>query len=127
MVSPRYVVTNAHVVAGDSSVAVQGPSLPAAVPAVVVAFDPRLDLAVLYVAGLQAPAVSLEERQRSRGDDGAILGYPEGGPFDAEAAGSASAHGGGPGHLRGPGGHPSGVRAAGAGATGQQRRPVRPS
>jgi S1-C subfamily serine protease len=82
-VAPDYVVTNAHVVAGDSSVAIQEP---ASLPATVVAFDPNLDLAVLHVTGLQAPPVALDKHRGARGDEGAVLGFPEGGPFDAEAA-----------------------------------------
>jgi S1-C subfamily serine protease len=83
VVAPGYVITNAHVVAGDSSVGVQEP---ASLPAAVVAFDPSLDLALLHVTGLQAAPLSLEDHRQSRGDDGAVLGFPEGGPFDAEPA-----------------------------------------
>jgi S1-C subfamily serine protease len=83
VVAPGYVVTNAHVVAGDSSVTIQQA---APLSAMVVAFDPNLDLALMRVPGLQAAPLTLEEHRQSRGDDGAVLGYPEGGPFDAEAA-----------------------------------------
>jgi S1-C subfamily serine protease len=83
VVAPGYVLTNAHVVAGDSVVSIQSP---VSLPAAVVAFDPDLDLAVLRVAGLQAHPVTLDDHRRSRGDEGAVLGFPEGGPFDAEPA-----------------------------------------
>jgi S1-C subfamily serine protease len=79
------VVTNAHVVAGerDTSVEVGGrsPSLPVRV----LAYDPRNDVAVLGVPGLDEPALQLVSAPAS-GEAGAILGYPENGPFDARSA-----------------------------------------
>ncbi|MGD1055985.1 MAG: MarP family serine protease [Solirubrobacteraceae bacterium] len=80
---PDTVVTNAHVVAGeqDTSVEVDGqqPSL-AATP---IAFDPTDDLAVLSVPGLDLPTLTLASSPES-GTAGAILGYPENGPFDVQ-------------------------------------------
>lgn len=82
--APEEVVTNAHVVAGeqDTTVEVEGnsPSL-VAVP---IAFDPRDDVAVLRVAGLHEPPLVVVPRARE-GAAGAILGYPENGPFDVQA------------------------------------------
>ena len=82
---PEEVVTNAHVVAGESDTAVEvagaGPSMPARV----LVFDPTDDVAVLAVRGLQAPALGLLANPPS-GVSGAILGYPENGPLDAETA-----------------------------------------
>lgn len=83
VVSDRLVVTNAHVVAGDRSVAVtpfQGQPL----EAVVVAFDPNRDLAVLRVDGLRR--VSLPIARAEVGMTGAVLGHPEGRPLRAAAA-----------------------------------------
>ncbi|HEY4809702.1 MAG TPA: MarP family serine protease [Solirubrobacteraceae bacterium] len=81
--APDTVVTNAHVVAGeqDTSVEVDGeqPSL----PATPIAFDPTHDLAVLYVPGLDLPSLGLAGGPES-GTAGAILGYPENGPFDVQ-------------------------------------------
>ncbi len=81
--APDTVVTNAHVVAGeqDTTVEIDGqqPSL-AAQP---VAFDPTDDLAVLHVPGLNLPSLSLAAAPAS-GTAGAILGYPENGPFDVQ-------------------------------------------
>jgi hypothetical protein len=78
------VVTNAHVVAGqeDTRVLVEGrePGLEAEA----VAFDPRNDVAVLRVAGLQAPALPLAGSPRP-GASGAILGFPRNGPYDERA------------------------------------------
>ncbi|HEY2637531.1 MAG TPA: trypsin-like peptidase domain-containing protein, partial [Solirubrobacteraceae bacterium] len=76
------VVTNAHVVAGESDTAVQvggdGPHL-AATPVV---FDPHDDIAVLRVDGLGVRPLTLA-RSPASGGAVAILGYPEDGPFDA--------------------------------------------
>ncbi len=79
-----YVMTNAHVVAGTSSVRVEWRGV--RVPALVVAFDPALDLAVLYAPTLSAPALPMAERPAARGDDAIVLGYPLSGPFDVRAA-----------------------------------------
>ncbi|HEV3480575.1 MAG TPA: MarP family serine protease [Gaiellaceae bacterium] len=77
------VVTNAHVVAGQEDTAVDsldGPPLSAQA----VAFDPRNDVAVLRVPGLDAPA--LQQAEPEAGSSGAILGYPENGPLTARPA-----------------------------------------
>ena len=86
VVAPGRVVTNAHVVAGVASPAVQvsgeGPRLPADV----VVYDPRRDLAVLEVPDLAAPALPLGEAL-APGDAGAVVGFPLDGPYDVETAG----------------------------------------
>jgi S1-C subfamily serine protease len=78
--APGLVVTNAHVVAGeqDTSVEVGGhaPSLPARA----VAFDATDDVAVLRVSELAQPSLRLQPNPPA-GRAGAILGYPENGPF----------------------------------------------
>ncbi|MBE2318455.1 MarP family serine protease [Solirubrobacter sp. CPCC 204708] len=78
------VVTNAHVIAGqeDTRVFVRGrePGL----DAVAVSFDPRNDLAILRVNGLDAPALTLASNPRS-GTSAAILGFPGNGPYDVRA------------------------------------------
>ena len=53
--------------------------------ATAVHFDERNDLAILRVAGLGAPALPLVRRPR-KGTPGAVLGYPENGPFSVAAA-----------------------------------------
>jgi S1-C subfamily serine protease len=74
---PQLVVTNAHVVAGedDTSVTPNGGSV---LDATVVHYDPRNDLAVLQVPGLDLPPLELAA-QTARGTDGAVIGYPENG------------------------------------------------
>jgi len=86
VVAPNYVVTNAHVVAGVHLPEVQqqnGPSQPARV----VLFNPKLDIAILRVAETPGPVLPMDSRDVGRGTQGAVLGYPEGGPlrFDGGA------------------------------------------
>lgn len=80
---PDLVVTNAHVVAGESDTVVQvhgtGPSL----RAVPVIFDPHNDIAILRVPGLSERPLSLASSP-SPGTAAAILGYPLDGPFVME-------------------------------------------
>jgi S1-C subfamily serine protease len=82
---PGLVVTNAHVVAGEQDTTVevggQAPSLPVRT----VVFDPRNDIAVLSVPELDLPPLRLVAEPTS-GTPGAILGYPENGPFVARSA-----------------------------------------
>ena len=83
--APGLVVTNAHVVAGIRRPLVQvGTTLQ---PVQVVSYDPSFDLAVLRVPGLTAPVLHLDPSTVPQGTQGAVLGYPEGGPFTADGAG----------------------------------------
>ena len=83
--APDEVVTNAHVVAGETDTVVELGGSPPNLPVRVVAFDPTNDIAVLRVSGLGARALSLAPNPSS-GTAGAILGYPRNGPFVARAA-----------------------------------------
>ena len=85
--APGRVMTNAHVVAGVDSpqVEVDGGQLDAQV----VLFDPQRDIAVLRVPGLPAgsPLVFRDPADPAEpGDDAVVLGYPQDGPFRADAA-----------------------------------------
>ena len=84
VVAPGVVVTNAHVVAGESDTEIQpggrGPSRSVRV----VAFDVRDDLAVLRSPGLGLPRLTMAPR-RSAGEPAAILGYPLDGGFASRA------------------------------------------
>jgi S1-C subfamily serine protease len=82
--APERVLTNAHVVAGASTVRVQGPS--GWLPAQVVVFDPGRDIAVLRVPGLTARPLSLSTEVARSGQDAIVLGYPQDGPFDVRPA-----------------------------------------
>jgi uncharacterized membrane protein required for colicin V production len=77
------VVTAAHVVAGQTDTVVQLQS-DARLPADVVAFDRRNDIAVLHVAGLRIPPLPLASPRP--GAPVAVLGFPENGPFTATPA-----------------------------------------
>ncbi len=76
VVKPGLVITNAHVVAGETSTRVidnDGNSYEARV----VGFDPDRDLAVLRVPSLRAAAIPLAAP--TIGDTGAVYGFPGGG------------------------------------------------
>lgn len=77
-VEPGLVVTNAHVVAGedDTTVTTSGD---ASLPATPVHYDPENDLALLRVEA-DLPALALAP-EPTAGTAGAVLGYPENGPF----------------------------------------------
>ena len=83
-VAEHVIVTNAHVVAGGSSisVALEGSTE----RATLVLFDARQDIAVLRVASMSAPALRLAESPPERGTPAAALGHPGGGPLTAIAA-----------------------------------------
>ena len=80
---PGIVVTNAHVVAGETDTTVQVGGLGAQLRARPIVFDPTDDIALLSVPGLGLPSLAFAHTQRS-GTAGAILGYPENGPFDVQ-------------------------------------------
>ena len=82
---PDVVVTNAHVVAGEQDTTVEVGGHSPGLPRGAIAFDPTDDIAVLRVPGLGLPALSLV-RNPASGRAGAILGYPENGPFDVQPA-----------------------------------------
>jgi S1-C subfamily serine protease len=76
--APQIVVTNAHVIAGesDTTVATQDGATLDATP---VHYDPENDLALLHVDA-ELPPLPLA-REARRGTGGAVLGYPENGPY----------------------------------------------
>ncbi len=80
------VVTNAHVVAGTTSITVEAPDGAASL-AVPVLFDPRFDLAVLRTAPLGEPVLRVDPGLLERGAPAVVLGYPEGGPLSERPAG----------------------------------------
>jgi S1-C subfamily serine protease len=89
MAGPRLVVTNAHVVAGESDTTVTAPD-GAVVDATPVHYEPANDLAVLRV-DLDLPALPLA-REPARGSSAAVLGYPENGGLAISAARFGSTH-----------------------------------
>lgn len=85
VVAPHTVVTNAHVVAGESDTSVQPGGEGPEYEATVVFFDSRNDIAILRVPELQLPALELRDGS-GNGVSAAILGYPLDGPYDVRAA-----------------------------------------
>lgn len=84
--APGIVVTNAHVVAGtESDLLVQLRGEAERREARAVRYDPRQDVAVLRVDGLGGTVLRPVKDPRP-GTEGAILGYPLNGPFDARPA-----------------------------------------
>jgi S1-C subfamily serine protease len=83
--SDGYIVTNAHVLAGVGDPFVRSPAGEDQ-RAITVLFDPDLDLAVLFVEDSPGPVLPLARQSPARGDDGAVLGYPGGGPLSSGAA-----------------------------------------
>ncbi len=81
--APHIVVTNAHVVAGESDTTVEVGGRPPGLPAEVVDFDPRDDVAILRVPALSAPALGMAPHAPS-GSSVAVMGYPLDGPFNVE-------------------------------------------
>jgi S1-C subfamily serine protease len=83
--APDIVVTNAHVVAGESDTRVEvggrGPGLAAEA----LDFDPHDDVAILRVPGLGLRPLPIAASAPT-GTSAAILGYPEDGPFNAQPA-----------------------------------------
>jgi len=79
------VVTNAHVVAGVDAPLVQPQGVGPQYPATVVAYDPRLDLAVLDVPGLDAAALP-RSGELQRGDAAIVAGFPLDGPYQLATA-----------------------------------------
>ncbi|MGA7705857.1 MAG: MarP family serine protease [Solirubrobacteraceae bacterium] len=80
---PGVVVTNAHVVAGEQDTTVEVGGHEPEMSAYAIAFDPTDDIAILRVPGLSLPSLGLVASPASA-RPGAILGYPENGPFDAQ-------------------------------------------
>ena len=93
--APHRVMTNAHVVAGVRTPRVRVGGVGRSYPATVVLFDPGRDVAVLFVPGLDARALSFSTRG-SRGDSAVVAGFPLDGPYRLDPArirGIVTAHG----------------------------------
>lgn len=78
------VVTNAHVVAGQDDTTLQIGGEGPAHDAEAILYDPDNDLAILRSSGVSgAPALELND-DAAVGTSGAILGFPENGPYDVQ-------------------------------------------
>ncbi len=78
--APDLVVTNAHVVAGESVTRVQPGGEGRLSRAEVISFDRRNDIAILRVENLGVPVLAMDSPES--GEAVGILGYPESGPLD---------------------------------------------
>lgn len=85
VISPQHVLTNAHVVAGVARPNVRVGGVGRRLSARVVVFDPKRDLAVLFVPDLRVASLVFDDGG-SRGDQGVVAGFPQGGPFQLEPA-----------------------------------------
>jgi S1-C subfamily serine protease len=82
VVAAERVMTNAHVVAGVVAPIVTAPDAEP-LESRVVHFDPRSDVAVLAVPGLESAALEFRD-DAAVGADAAVLGYPGNGPLRRE-------------------------------------------
>ena len=80
----EHILTNAHVVAGTSDIGVVTGN--GQLTAHVVLYDPRRDVAVLYVPGLNADKLDFTPKPADTNANAIVLGYPEDGPFDVRPA-----------------------------------------
>ena len=85
VVSPGYVLTNAHVVAGVRRPTVQVGGTGARLSGRVVVYDANRDLAMIHVPGLKAPALAFGPAAE-RGDEAVVAGFPLDGPYRLSAA-----------------------------------------
>ncbi|MDN3269499.1 MarP family serine protease [Streptomyces sp. MA15] len=79
------VMTNAHVVAGIDEPTVRVGGVGRTYEARVVLFDPRTDVAVLYVPDLRAPVLAFDD-DAGRGAAAVVAGYPQDGDLNLQAA-----------------------------------------
>ena len=97
VISADHILTNAHVVAGvtqrQTVTTIGGETL----PATVVFYDPQVDVAVLYVPGLNLAPLQFAG-QANPGDDAVVAGYP----LDAQALHTVPARIGGIQNAQGP-------------------------
>jgi S1-C subfamily serine protease len=83
--APQHVLTNAHVVAGvNQNQTVTTPS-GVTYQAKVVLYDPQVDVAVLYVPGLNLAPLQFDDQGQS-GDNAVVAGYPLDQAFTQRAA-----------------------------------------
>jgi S1-C subfamily serine protease len=83
---PGLVVTNAHVVAGESDTTVQPSGAGPRYSASAVWFDPRNDVAILRSDSIKSLPVLRLNTSAPADSAGAVIGYPENGPLDVQPA-----------------------------------------
>ncbi len=90
LVAPGYLLTNAHVVAGASTIRVTTGD--GVADATTVLFDPELDVALLWAPDAGGPVLHLATQSPGRGTKAAALGYAGGGPLTVLPAGVAGSY-----------------------------------
>ena len=75
VISPDHILTNAHVVAGVTSRQTVTTTSGRSLPATVVYYDPQVDVAVLYVPGLNLKPLQFAA-PANPGADAVVAGYP---------------------------------------------------
>lgn len=78
------VMTNAHVVAGTDAVQVETGY--GTVAARVVYFNPQQDIAILRTEDMNVEPLQWSDREAESGEAVTVMGYPQGGPFQATPA-----------------------------------------
>jgi S1-C subfamily serine protease len=81
--APHRLMTNAHVVAGVTEPEIKDGDR--TLDATVVYYNPDVDVAVLDVPDLDGPTIRFELDGKEK-MQGAVLGYPQDGPYDAQPA-----------------------------------------
>jgi S1-C subfamily serine protease len=84
--APGVVVTNAHVVAGEHDTTVQPLGAGPRYDARAIWFDPRNDIAILRVNGIDNLKPLKLDVNAPANRSGAVIGYPENGPLDVQPA-----------------------------------------
>jgi S1-C subfamily serine protease len=97
VVSPDHVLTNAHVVAGVTQQQMVTTTGGRRLPASVVFYDPQVDVAVLYVRGLDLTPLRFAG-PANPGDNAVVAGYP----LDATTLQTVAARIGGVQNAQGP-------------------------
>ncbi len=85
VVAPGYVVTNAHVIAGERHTYVLEDG--GQYPATPVLYDPKLDISLLRAPTFSKPPLKLDSHLVTDGTASIVMGYPEDGPFTYGTAG----------------------------------------
>lgn len=84
VVAPDLILTNAHVVAGTSTVRLE--TVVGMADAAVVHYDPLDDVALLRTTDLPLAPMQWADHDAANGDDAVALGFPRSGPFTATPA-----------------------------------------
>lgn len=84
VIAPDLILTNAHVVAGATTVRLE--TVVGMADANVVHYDPLDDVALLRTTDLPLEPMQWADQEARPGDDAVVLGFPESGPFKATPA-----------------------------------------